>query len=781
MSLLQSGALRNSSRSALPSPPLRETIKENSTFNVVANFLTCLIPNCILRRIGGMTDGQLQAWREKTALCMIIAALCGVLGFITYGINCLICTGSNTVYTYGNMDEDTFEGNSTIIANGGIWYTKKKDYGFENHTHLFRKRSKWCEKAFGEQLTDGDMSERGLLRISDMHYSYQDVEDLGLIVIDRKVYDPSYCHEPYFSDMIDMYRGGTASVANLDKDCLECFKETFYAGKISYKTNGCIFGDIVLYAGTVIIFSLIFAKFFLAMFYAWHSRTRPVSIRGNTPCICLVTAYSEGEEGLRSTLDSLTALEYDGEYKMIVVISDGDIKGQGEEHSTPEIVKRICSVDEGEPMSYISLAPGHKRHNMATVHAGTYENTKGLGRSKVLLINKCGNPEEESRKGNRGKRDSQVILMSFFSKILYRDRMSPLDHEMYRKINGLFAAFKPEDFEILLMVDADTVVMPDALTKMVSVFEHDAKVMGLCGETQIVNKNESWVTRIQVFEYYISHHLAKNFESVFGGVTCLPGCFCIYRLKIITDEYGTIKNHSDQKLFDHERWECVPLLANPMIVNPYSEHEANTLHEKNLLHLGEDRYLTTLLMKHFYKRKLIFLASAKCKTCVPADYRTLRSQRRRWINSTIHNMFELVVVDKLCGTFCCSMQFIIFFELFGTLTLPAAIVFTFVLIGTAIAGSPAWIPIIMLGAILGLPAVLILLTTFELSYVFWLFIYIFALPIWNFLLPVYAFWKFDDFSWGDTRKIADAGGKDELGEFDPKTVKLTHLGETEPL
>ena len=32
-------------------------------------------------------------------------------------------------------------------------------------------------------------------------------------------------------------------------------------------------------------------------------------------------------------------------------------------------------------------------------------------------------------------------------------------------------------------------------------------------------------------------------------------------------------------------------------------------------------------------------------------------------------------------------------------------------------------------------------------------IYILAYPIWNFLLPIYAFWHFDNFSWGATRKI----------------------------
>ena len=70
---------------------------------------------------------------------------------------------------------------------------------------------------------------------------------------------------------------------------------------------------------------------------------------------------------------------------------------------------------------------------------------------------------------------------------------------------------------------------------MVNCMQNDPLTMGLCGETRIANKRESWVTMIQgtlpltyqserlVFEYYISHHLGKGFESVFGGVTCLPG------------------------------------------------------------------------------------------------------------------------------------------------------------------------------------------------------------------------------------------------------------------
>ena len=123
----------------------------------------------------------------------------------------------------------------------------------------------------------------------------------------------------------------------------------------------------------------------------------------------------------------------------------------------------------------------------------------------------------------------------------------------------------------------------------------------------------------------------------------------------------------------------VPILANPDVVEHYSENVVDTLHKKNLLLLGEDRYLSTLMLKTFPKRKQVFVPQAVCKTTVPDEFKVLLSQRRRWINSTVHNLMELVLVRDLCGTFCFSMQFVVFIELIGTLVLPAAIAFTFYL------------------------------------------------------------------------------------------------------
>lgn len=55
-------------------------------------------------------------------------------------------------------------------------------------------------------------------------------------------------------------------------------------------------------------------------------------------------------------------------------------------------------------------------------------------------------------------------------------------------------------------------------------------------------------------------------------------------------------------------------------------------------------------------------------------------------------------------------------------------------------------------------------------------IYLLSLPIWNFVLPTYSYWKFDDFSWGDTRQTAgekDKSGHDAVeGEFDSSKITM---------
>jgi chitin synthase len=225
--------------------------------------------------------------------------------------------------------------------------------------------------------------------------------------------------------------------------------------------------------------------------------------------ICLVTAYSESVEGLRTTLDSLATTDYPNSHKLILVIADGMVKGEGNMLTTPEICltmmkEYVIPPHEVEPHSYVAIADGHKRHNMAKVYAGFYDYSDATTeRSKqqrvpIVLVAKCGNPLESTdpKPGNRGKRDSQIVLMAFLQKVMFDERMTTFEYEFFNSIWRV-TGVSPDRYELVLCVDADTKVFPDSLTRMASCMVHDQEIMGLCGETKIANKAETFVTMIQ--------------------------------------------------------------------------------------------------------------------------------------------------------------------------------------------------------------------------------------------------------------------------------------------
>jgi chitin synthase len=347
-----------------------------------------------------------------------------------------------------------------------------------------------------------------------------------------------------------------------------------------------------------------------------------------------------------------------------------------------------------------------------------------------------------------------MILMRFLNRIHYNMPMTPMELEMHHQIRNIIGV-QPTFYEYCLQIDADTVVAPDSATRMVSAFMQDTRLIGVCGETALTNAKSSMVTMIQVYEYYISHNLTKAFESLFGSVTCLPGCFSMYRIR--AQDSGK------------------PLFVSKEVVEGYAENRVDTLHMKNLLHLGEDRYLTTLLLKHHraYKTKYIFRAHAW--TIAPDSWSIFLSQRRRWINSTVHNLVELMPLAQLCGFCCFSMRFIVFLDLLSTIVQPVLMGYIAYLIYLLVT-STSVIPLtafILLGAIYGLQAV-IFIARRKWEMVGWMIVYIFATPIFSFALPLYAFWHMDDFSWGNTRIVTGEKGQklilSDEGVFDPASI-----------
>ena len=306
------------------------------------------------------------------------------------------------------------------------------------------------------------------------------------------------------------------------RNTLDCMTNAFYEGKTDFRyTAKCQVNNYILLAFTIILCAVILTKFLSALQFG--SKRRPAA--QDKFVICQVPAYTEGEDQLRKGLDSLTALQYDNKRKLICVMCDGMIVGGGNDRPTPKIVLDILGVDpkiDPPALPFKSIGQGSEQLNYGKVYSGLYEYEGNV--VPYVVIVKVGKESEQtkSKPGNRGKRDSQIMLLSFLNRVHHRSPMSPLELEMFHQINNIIGV-DPELYEYLFMVDADTSVKEDSLNRLVASCANDAKIAGICGETSLENEERSWWTMIQVYEYYISHHLAKAFESLFGSVTCLPG------------------------------------------------------------------------------------------------------------------------------------------------------------------------------------------------------------------------------------------------------------------
>ena len=210
---------------------------------------------------------------------------------------------------------------------------------------------------------------------------------------------------------------------------------------------------------------------------------------------------------LNKTIKSVTDTTYPADNKVFIAIADGQITGRGEPASTPQILGHILGYENDKVESHNTVhkykSVGTITDNYAQIHYGTTA-AKGL---KYLVIEKVGtnNERDSPRAGNRGKRDSLVIMMGLLNRIHYGKDLTSLDIAIVDALDYLQVSI--DDVEHLLAIDADTRISKMSISYMVAAMKDEDDILALCGETKVDNKTQSWVTGLQVFEYYQSHHM----------------------------------------------------------------------------------------------------------------------------------------------------------------------------------------------------------------------------------------------------------------------------------
>lgn len=82
--------------------------------------------------------------------------------------------------------------------------------------------------------------------------------------------------------------------------------------------------------------------------------------------------------------------------------------------------------------------------------------------------------------------------------------------------------------DIVVSIDADSWVAPSAITKIVEAFERNPDAAAVAGNVKVGNRN-SFITRIQAFEYILGINTFRRAFDHVGLVSVVPGCLGAFR------------------------------------------------------------------------------------------------------------------------------------------------------------------------------------------------------------------------------------------------------------
>ena len=110
-----------------------------------------------------------------------------------------------------------------------------------------------------------------------------------------------------------------------------------------------------------------------------------------------------------------------------------------------------------------------------------------------------------------------------------------------KKNGGKYAALNYgllfADTELVVTVDADSVVETDALRKIVAPFEADSNVGAVASNVKLFNR-DSFVTKCQTLEYVFGINIYRRLFDHVGAVSIVPGCLGAYRRSALDDVLG---------------------------------------------------------------------------------------------------------------------------------------------------------------------------------------------------------------------------------------------------
>lgn len=237
---------------------------------------------------------------------------------------------------------------------------------------------------------------------------------------------------------------------------------------------------------------------------------------------------------------------------------------------------------------------------------------------------------------NDGSTDNTYKEMLRAASILQKTimRVEVVNWEVNRgKRHGMAEGVKRATGDIVIFIDSDSFIEAECVKHLVKYFGN-REVGAVSGHTDVFNKDQNILTKMQSVRYFIAFKVYKAAESVFGTVTCCPGCCSAYRREYLA-EY--IDEWLHQKFLGKE---CT---------------------------FGDDRSLTNFILR---KYRAAYSEEALAYTVVPDNFRTYMRQQQRWKKSWIRETF-------IASTFIWRRSFpaAVFFYIYVFLAFASPVVF----------------------------------------------------------------------------------------------------------
>lgn len=212
---------------------------------------------------------------------------------------------------------------------------------------------------------------------------------------------------------------------------------------------------------------------------------------------------------------------------------------------------------------------------------------------KVIVVDDC----STDRSVEKIEELYQKLLKSEDKRYRIKDRFKYFVQEKNAgKRDALVRGVENTDTDLVMFVDSDSFLEPDAVVNLVQPFQ-DPKMGGCAGRCDVANTYTNALTEMQSVRYYIAFRIMKAAEGIFDAVTCLSGPLSCYRRDLV------LKYKDD--------W----------INQRFLGHKAT---------FGDDRSMTNFILRH---NRCGYQDTAVCSTIVPRKHKVFLKQQMRWKRS----------------------------------------------------------------------------------------------------------------------------------------------------